>query len=705
MNRKSSKIRGTSPVGILLFPLPAFIILVVSGCASQERQIKPVVAEKPGWVESGKHPAYPDSLFILGIGLANLSGDAVKDRSLADANALAEITKQIKARVKVKDIHITVERVISGKSLEVTTMDSTVSASEIYSELVLQGLSFVQRHPAGSGASGLVYSLAVLDRRKAASALQDEIETLRAYHEACLTQADKLLNQHRYLRALWYLKEAGVTLNLGEERLAVARFVLAPLGLKEAAWMKPFGSPLASLNQAEAILSGLVLEKRSGENQKLSLGLSPQEPLTAGLVFQEDEARLPVEGALVRFAFQRGRGSLADSARTDRSGAAACTVYRLEPSTEPIYEISAAVDLSATLGNWNALPEAWQNLVRSSAKRVVFRLRLEIEAVENQAQLLALRLAEGLPEDYKFPLRVAVANLTYQDLRISSPFLRYFQEQISTHMSRLPQFQVIKPTELQNSIRTRSIAVTQKTTPDTPEGIRDFTDADAVLIGKCWEKGDSLLSVIAEIVQSSSKAALSSSDVVIRQDQIPPNLPLLPANYKDVQQNMAVWNDVASPNAKLEVKLWVDRLDGGVYEEGEKMKVYVWANKECYLYLIYRDVSGNELLIFPNTYRESNRIVGNTVYEIPSVSDRFEFTVVPPFGVEILKAFASTHPMPNLEGQEVKGGIKQLKLSLNKLAETLRGIEVRPAQVVGYPSPSGTVERAEASCVVTTVGR
>jgi len=668
--------------------------------------MKQIIDEKPVWLDSLKHPAYPDSLFILGVGMSKLSGDLVKDRSLSDANAFGEIAKQIETRVKVKFVQITTERTISGKSLDITNIDSTLSVSEVYSDLALQGLSIAKRYI--DRRNGVMYSLALLERRKAALVLKNEIEILRSYHEDCIEQADNLLDQHRFLRALWYTKEAEVTYNLGTERVAFARFLTAPVNLRDSEWLKSFGSPVASLNKVEEILSGLVLEKKSGDNQRFSMGSSPREPLTVSLSFIRDEDSFPIDGALVHFSFSKGNGILADSVYTDQNGIAQSTIYQMEPSTQPVSEISATVDLIPVLGNLKDLPDAWLELARSFEKSVVFKIVCEIENIENKAQFLAMSLAESLPDGYESPLRLAISNLTYQDLRISSPFLRYFQEQLSMHLNKLTQFQVIKEKELQQAIRTRSIAVTQKKIPNTIEGIKEFIDADAVLVGKCWEKGDSLLSMIVEIVESSSKAALSSSSVLIHKGQIPSNLPLLPSNYQEIQQNLTVYKDVSSANSKLEVKLWVDRLDGGVYEEGEKIKAYVWTNKECYLYMIYHNVADKDILIFPNSYRQSNRLNGNTVYEIPGKSDRFDFTVVQPCGVEILKVFASTNPMPELQGEIVSSGIKRLKLSTSKLAATLRGVKIEEESGtdlsgIDYNSLIDPFERAEASCVVTTV--
>jgi hypothetical protein len=84
----------------------------------------------------------------------------------------------------------------------------------------------------------------------------------------------------------------------------------------------------------------------------------------------------------------------------------------------------------------------------------------------------------------------------------------------------------------------------------------------------------------------------------------------------------------------------MDRLDGCIYTEGEKMQAYVCASKTYYLNLIYHDASGNYILFFSNSYRSDNQIIGNTVYEISGKSDRFDFAVARLCGVEILKAFA-----------------------------------------------------------------
>jgi len=56
--------------------------------------------------------------------------------------------------------------------------------------------------------------------------------------------------------------------------------------------------------------------------------------------------------------------------------------------------------------------------------------------------------------------------------------------------------------------------------------------------------------------------------------------------------------------------------------------------------------------------------------------------------------------LPELAGKEISGGIKKLKLSAADLVKTLHGIEMKKRPET---ASDDQVERAEASCVVTTV--
>jgi len=352
----------------------------------------------------------------------------------------------------------------------------------------------------------------------------------------------------------------------------------------------------------------------------------------------------------------------------------------------------------------NALDEAKQHLLNMMALAPDYQPDPEQEppsfiALVNEvkfglmAQRLAQTLAQNCPASKNAPLRIAPGHFAYQNSPVSSPLLHGLQERLTAALDDMPQFEMVTMAELQNAVKMRGIDVFARLQPNSPEAVQTITEADAVLLGEAWERGDSLALVI-KLVQNNNQQPLSLAKAGMAKSALPANLSIRPANFEQAQQIVAGLQDAASGSTKLEIKLWVDRLNGAIYREGEEMAAYVRANKECYVNLIYHDASSADFLIFPNQHETDNRLAANQVYEILGPSRRFRVVVAPPFGVEILKVFASTQPLAELNGEKITGaGIKRLQSSLAEMTTAMRGVSVsaRPA------------ERAEASCVVTTV--
>ena len=127
------------------------------------------------------------------------------------------------------------------------------------------------------------------------------------------------------------------------------------------------------------------------------------------------------------------------------------------------------------------------------------------------------------------------------------------------------------------------------------------------------------------------------------------------------------------------------------------MVVFLRSNRDCYVHLLYADVAGHNIRIFPNAYSEVNRrIRANTVYQIPTATDRFEFVIQGPFGREELYAFASTAPLPDVPGVNAGKGLILLEGSRHDIARRYRSINVEAVQAASV---------VEASCVVTTMDR
>jgi hypothetical protein len=107
----------------------------------------------------------------------------------------------------------------------------------------------------------------------------------------------------------------------------------------------------------------------------------------------------------------------------------------------------------------------------------------------------------------------------------------------------------------------------------------------------------------------------------------------------------------------LELKVWTDRGPSGAYLQGEQVFVFLQANRDCFVRLIYEQVDGTRVQIFPNAFYNDYRIRGQKVWSVPGVNDNFEFEVSPPFGLERITAYASTEPFPAPEGTVTDAGM------------------------------------------------
>ena len=145
--------------------------------------------------------------------------------------------------------------------------------------------------------------------------------------------------------------------------------------------------------------------------------------------------------------------------------------------------------------------------------------------------------------------------------------------------------------------------------------------------------------------------------------------------------------------SELVVKLWTSRGDSGAYLEGEQLFVFMQANRDCFVRLVYYQVDGTEVQIFPNALHGNYWIRGGMVWSIPGVHDDFEFIVTPPFGAESITAFASTEAFPSSKGTVTEAGLKVLTQAMESTYK--RAISMRKTKALD----------TKASATVTTAPR
>src|SRR3954469_9622396 len=85
---------------------------------------------------------------------------------------------------------------------------------------------------------------------------------------------------------------------------------------------------------------------------------------------------------------------------------------------------------------------------------------------------------------------------------------------------------------------------------------------------------------------------------------------------------------------RLDVDVWIDKDEGGVYRPGESMRVYFRSTGEGYVLVFNVDTEGYTHLIYPYGPEDPPFTDGGRAYRIPSRSDPYDLVADGPPGIE-----------------------------------------------------------------------
>jgi len=151
------------------------------------------------------------------------------------------------------------------------------------------------------------------------------------------------------------------------------------------------------------------------------------------------------------------------------------------------------------------------------------------------------------------------------------------------------------------------------------------------------------------------------------------------------------------PAAPLNVHVWTDRKE---YHLGDRIRVFLKANKPFYGKVLYKDAGGKVIQLLPNPYRNENYFNGGVVYELPGGGDRFDLEVTPPFGSEQITVYAATSPLGDLDASPT-GGVYQIRTKPQDVSTGTRGIRL-VTKGTGSALKMPTAEFAETTFELTT---
>ncbi len=314
--------------------------------------------------------------------------------------------------------------------------------------------------------------------------------------------------------------------------------------------------------------------------------------------------------------------------------------------------------------------------------------RIESLLVKNHEdlELAVTRMAYEITRAIDPKLRILVDQFTMAPGKYSGSLAWYLSEGIQNRLIHPCGYHVVDRDRLTG----QAMAAGKYTDmdPNLPEVRARLVAADAVLYGTYREAGDKVF-ITAYLTDLAKGDRLATTSLEVKKVALNPKGLLLAP--KSVPQNIPLPSEMMTP--ELNVRLWTDRGDGGVYKEEEKMYVYVQANRDCYLRLVYTQADGTNVQIFPNRFKKGHRIEKKKVYTFPGKDDDFVLEITAPFGAEVLQAFACTEPFQKVSGRRISGDLKLLDGERKDIIGQTRGIKVEKREAL----------YTEAKCVVSTI--
>lgn len=364
---------------------------------------------------------------------------------------------------------------------------------------------------------------------------------------------------------------------------------------------------LMSSSSSHASIAGITV-KTYFDNKKKSSGYAFAYALKSDVIkYYENE----IQGFL-----ENTKSQIKLAANNQNSGKneqALKALYKLQTSFR---EIEHAQSVITTLtGNFN-LP----SLERAEILTIKKGVQLTINGILTKDQFSledaawSITRAISLQID-KNSTPISVSNFTYENSPMGSPFSRRFKAAIEQKL------------------------ITEGFTVSTKIGDTN----ELILYGTYWEENDRIKVITVLRSQQTSKALASAECFIPIMDLTQKNIAFKPENYKNALIAEQQFASQEVTGGDLNIEIWTGKgTHNLIYVGGELLKLFVRANKECYIRLIYYLADGSKVLLLDNYYIDMAKV--NMVYELP-----YTFQCAEPFGVETLQMSAQNKPFELLK--------------------------------------------------------
>lgn len=271
--------------------------------------------------------------------------------------------------------------------------------------------------------------------------------------------------------------------------------------------------------------------------------------------------------------------------------------------------------------------------------------------------------------------KLLVKKIKYKDTSFYSPFSDYVNTDTVEYFSNsLVYVPIIDPEQKLRNFRAGSTRSTRGVLPvgvgtKEPEPMAAITGATCYTKGSYWPLHNNQVDIKLNLCTAAG-AVICSASISADKNLVDPALFKLPQqNDTAYTQKIALMAPVKN-NTPLALKVFTQQgRENLMFKKGDEILFYVHADKDAYLHLYNRDANGDIYRIFPNTFSNGNFIKSEDVTIIPdkNYASGFKFKVQGRLGNEMVFAFASDHPLPDLPGKKVGAGVKAMQVSIDDI--------------------------------------
>ncbi len=310
----------------------------------------------------------------------------------------------------------------------------------------------------------------------------------------------------------------------------------------------------------------------------------------------------------------------------------------------------------------------------------------EISAV----RALIEELSDNLEKDN---LNVTIGTLTMENSKISSQFAENLLTLVLAEMSHPDHSEDYRKVKRQiltrSAVRTRG-GLIRETDSDVPGS------TNVGLFGSYRQSKDKSVIYVTMRMEEENGARISEAEVALKRSSI--RLPIEPANLTKVEQTEKQIDKLSQPKNEFKIDLWINKGNGGVYRAGEDLRIMFRTELDCYLRVLYIDVEGNRILLYPTERDNTDKLRAGIVHELHRNN---KYTIQRPFGTELVMAFASTTPFSDEGVTNFGGGYKGISVdqSTASAVKNMRGVIVS-TQIV---STSVIPKKSEVRVLITTM--